>query len=272
MNRYRFLMSPRWIALTVFVLVLIPLFVLASSWQFDRLEQKQVRNSVVAQAQAMPSVPLTDLVDDSISSDLRWRNVTVEGEFLQQQDVLIRRKFFDNSPGYWLVSPLQLDDGRILPVIRGWIPTGRNALTPPEFLPPPSGRTLITGRLTVSEARTRPRPTDLPAEQWDVFSPREFPWTTAGSDQRIVDGAVEVITVPRDDRAGQGQLVAPKPLPAPDLGEGPHLSYAWQWRIFVLLALVGWVVLVRSQAARTDADQMDVSDDGTGRRQITGVS
>ena len=37
----------------------------------------------------------------------------------------------------------------------------------------------------------------------------------------------------------------PTPIPLPDLDDGPHLSYAFQWFIFATLAVIGWVVVVR---------------------------
>ena len=43
----------------------------------------------------------------------------------------------------------------------------------------------------------------------------------------------------------------PLPLPTPDLGEGPHLSYAVQWFIFTLIGLVGYP-LVLARVAQDD--------------------
>jgi cytochrome oxidase assembly protein ShyY1 len=37
----------------------------------------------------------------------------------------------------------------------------------------------------------------------------------------------------------------PEPIAAPELGEGPHLSYAVQWFLFSAIAAVGWVLAVR---------------------------
>ena len=37
----------------------------------------------------------------------------------------------------------------------------------------------------------------------------------------------------------------PLPLPPPELGLGPHLSYAVQWFIFATIGLVGWPLLIR---------------------------
>ena len=41
----------------------------------------------------------------------------------------------------------------------------------------------------------------------------------------------------------------PERLPAPEPSEGPHLAYAFQWFLFALLALVGYVVLARREEA-----------------------
>jgi cytochrome oxidase assembly protein ShyY1 len=40
------------------------------------------------------------------------------------------------------------------------------------------------------------------------------------------------------------------PIPLPELSDGPHLSYAVQWFLFATIAVVGYVVLLRREAAR----------------------
>jgi cytochrome oxidase assembly protein ShyY1 len=53
----------------------------------------------------------------------------------------------------------------------------------------------------------------------------------------------------------QSELVNPVPLP--DLDEGPHLSYAFQWFIFATIGAVGYVVILRrnARAAQTPAEE-----------------
>ena len=41
------------------------------------------------------------------------------------------------------------------------------------------------------------------------------------------------------------------PLPAPDLSEGPHLSYAVQWFIFMTIGLIGYPIVLRKIARQT---------------------
>ena len=42
----------------------------------------------------------------------------------------------------------------------------------------------------------------------------------------------------------------PDPVAPPELGEGPHLSYAVQWFVFTVCAVVGWVLAVRASVNR----------------------
>ena len=37
----------------------------------------------------------------------------------------------------------------------------------------------------------------------------------------------------------------PAPIPRPELDEGPHLSYAVQWFIFSLIAIIGYPLVIR---------------------------
>jgi hypothetical protein len=55
------------------------------------------------------------------------------------------------------------------------------------------------------------------------------------------------------DHAGtaQGQFARTSglyDLTPPNLGDGPHHSYAWQWRAFIALVMMGWARLVLAEA------------------------
>jgi cytochrome oxidase assembly protein ShyY1 len=64
-------------------------------------------------------------------------------------------------------------------------------------------------------------------------------------------------TLPYDVYGGFGELTAESPrprdapslLPPPEPAEGPHLAYAFQWFVFAALALGGYVLLARREAA-----------------------
>lgn len=238
MNDYRFLLSKKWIGLAIFVLILIPLFLLASSWQFGRLSEKQQRNAVIADALSQPVAPLETVISEEVTPSHEWRQITTRGVFDNSAEVLVRRRFLDNTVGYWVVTPFDTNQGARILVVRGWIPAGRDALTPPQYSMPPAGQMQISGRLRVSDVRRGAVPTDLPPGQVDVLVAQEI-------DPTAMNGYVEYTGANPEDI---------KTLPAPEFDEGPHWSYAWQWRLFVLLALIGFAVLARSNAQRIRQD------------------
>jgi cytochrome oxidase assembly protein ShyY1 len=41
-------------------------------------------------------------------------------------------------------------------------------------------------------------------------------------------------------------------IPAPEITEGPHRSYALQWIFFAIMTLIGWGVLVRKELQNRD--------------------
>ena len=55
----------------------------------------------------------------------------------------------------------------------------------------------------------------------------------------------------------------PAPVPAPELSEGPHLSYAGQWLIFAIAVAVGWVFAVRRSIRSRRKALMDERDEQT---------
>jgi cytochrome oxidase assembly protein ShyY1 len=46
----------------------------------------------------------------------------------------------------------------------------------------------------------------------------------------------------------------PEPIPLPELSNGPHLGYAFQWFIFAACVAVGWALAVRRSLAKRRAD------------------
>ena len=70
------------------------------------------------------------------------------------QQVLIRNRSYQGQPGFHVVTPLQLADGRALLVNRGWIPLTEDGSTPTPPAPP-SGPVVVTGRARAVAAAGR---------------------------------------------------------------------------------------------------------------------
>ena len=215
----------RWLVGHVVVLLLAALFVRLGLWQLDRLDERRDRNALV---EARMRAPALDVADVPTEPDLaRYGRVRATGSYDAAHQVVVRFRSNGGAPGSWLVTPLRLGDGRGVAVIRGWIPDGATA----AVRRPPTGMVEVEGLVE----RTRlPRPDALAvADLQEDVGERLYPWFVQLTAQ----------TPPPADGL-------PDPLPAPELDEGPHFSYAMQWFGFTLVGLVGWPLLLRREAQR----------------------
>jgi surfeit locus 1 family protein len=126
------------VALTAFV-VLVGLGV----WQLDRLAWKRDLVQTMQQRMTATPRPLADIM--KLPADERgWRPVMVVGSFLHDREMpLYRQSVEDNAPGYDIMTPLMLADGRAVLVNRGWVPPDQRLA---EARPGgPQGQVWVTG-------------------------------------------------------------------------------------------------------------------------------
>lgn len=201
-------------------------------WQLQVFTD-QGNASVQARAQQPPVPLLEHLSPDGTVGDIYGKPVTVTGRYLpdQQQRVL-------GADGVVrLLSAFQLDNGRVLPVVRGTLAAGAPAPVPPTgvltqtgiFLPSESGadHALTTG-YSLGSVR-------LPqlAQLWS---------------QPLLPG---FITLPDVAAAEQGLPPAAVTLPTGD-GSWRNSGYALQWWVFALFGL-GAAIKIASAIGRKKA-------------------
>jgi cytochrome oxidase assembly protein ShyY1 len=146
----RVLLSVKMLALHLFTIVLVAVMVGLGFWQLDRHNERATFNDAVrARAQVEPRSPDEVLSIDSNLANLEWYPLTATGEYLPDADTLLVNVSQNGQAGVDPVSALQLDDGRILLVNRGFIPLAETVPAPPE------GRVTILGRVRVSDERER---------------------------------------------------------------------------------------------------------------------
>lgn len=245
---YRFLFRPKWIGFHLLVLAGFVVLMSLGFWQLRRLDQRQEFNADVRRNGTAAVVALDDLlppgatVDTNVEHELEWRHVSASGTYLGDQELLVDQRSQDGVAGQVVLTPLQLDDGRVLLVERGFVPLGMSN-TAPEIAPPPSGEVEVTGRLRGSESRRAGGLTDANPE--DTFIPRvDIPLLAERLDAEPVPMFVELS---ESSPAEVGPY--PERLNEPELSDGPHLSYAIQWFIFSICVLIGWVLAVRHSAS-----------------------
>jgi cytochrome oxidase assembly protein ShyY1 len=155
-----------------------------------------------------------------------------------------------------VVTPLQLDDGRILLVQRGFVPLGVEA----EAAPAPGGDVDVVGRLRRSEERRRGQLSDPSTGDLTEAHRVDIPRLEGQLRGPVVPMYIELAA---SEPAEAGPF--PVPVDAPELTEGPHLSYAVQWFIFATCVGVGWVFAVRrsisARRARAASGAVATADD-----------
>ncbi|MFC4111189.1 SURF1 family protein [Nonomuraea zeae] len=250
---YRFLLTPRWLALHVVVLLVIPAFVFLGRWQFGRFEERSANSDrVTSNIEAAP-VPLDRLAapGQQVRQDDRFRTVTVAGTYDPSHALLVRRRPQAGMPGYYVLTPLVTGPGTAVIVNRGWVKAGATADTAPEVPPAPTGQVTVTGRLRPSETEEssgiRER-SGLPAGQVLLINPAKI---GEGLPYQLVGGYVELTEQQPKPAA------APEPVPAPDVGSGGglNLAYGVQWWLFIGIAIAGWILLIRREVAERRAQE-----------------
>lgn len=244
MTRLRFLLTPRWLGLFAFAVLVVATCVRLGFWQLDRLEQRRALNATIRQGLAAPPVPLDALA--GVGSDrLGYRRVEVTGTYDPEHEVLLYGRALNGEPGHHVLTPLllerPLDGARAILVDRGWVPF---ELGTPPVAPaaPPGGTVTVAGFLLPS-----PGEADVVIER----DPSGRPLTVAHDEPAAIGPELGLSLFPlalqlqRQTPPQPSDL--PAPVPPPELSEGPHLSYAIQWFTFAAIAVVGCVLLVRRE-------------------------
>ena len=241
----KFLLTPKWIALTLIAILLQPALYSLSQWQWRRLHERELYNSGIIKNEQHPPVSLVSVLENTsdashllVDTDRQWTTVALNGTWEANGQVLVRKQSYESNLGFWVVTPFQDLNGQTILINRGWTPAGSSALASPKLQPPPEGLVSVTGRLRLIAPRDNPKPVDLPAGQVDRIQPTEVTQATP----IVSNGYLELISSTPESMTSELQPILP-----PEITEGPHRSYAWQWMIFAVMTLIGYGILVRKE-------------------------
>ncbi len=249
---YRFALRPKWIAGHLLALTAVVVFILAGFWQLRRLDERQARNAEIESVAELAPIDLPAAEDDG--TDVAWRIVELRGTWVEDEQVVVRNRTLDGQPGYHVVTPLELADGRAIAVNRGWIPVASVDDDRTALIDTPTSEVAILGRLRDSERARGLASADPVDGVLDVVSRIDVERLDRQSSAPLVERFAELV----DDDVAFDAL--PQPVPEPELSEGPHLSYAGQWFLFTAVVLVGYPLVLR-WAARSDGDELEADPD-----------
>lgn len=251
---YRFAVSPRWLLSHLFVLTCVVAFVNLGFWQLRRLDERRALNATVSSRMDASPVPLADVIspgaDREAVEQARFREVQATGRYRVEEQVRIANRSNEGAAGWWIVTPLDLGDGTVVVVNRGWVPltVGDGA---PEAFAPPSGTVTLTGLVRRSGGGPPPPPgsTRPPASPVDQLGRVDLA-LLAGQ----VRGTMYPVYLDLHAQLPPQPGELPIPVPRPTLDEGSHFSYAMQWFTFAGLTAVVYPLLLRRVARQRAAE------------------
>lgn len=232
--------------LVLLALALAALFSRLGVWQVHRLEGRRSLNAIRRARMAEPPLALTDLADAPPADSLAWRRVRLVGRYDFGKEVVLRGRSHLGMPGVELLTPLQLPGGGLVPVLRGWLPAA-DALHADlsQGRPPgagPRSDSLWVDGLVVPGVGEDPGPrVDVRAADGSHASFRHVSLPALAG---LWKAAVPGFFVEAAGEPLPGTSLAR--VPGPELGNGPHLSYAIQWFSFALISIVGTAIYIWS--------------------------
>ena len=180
-----------------------------------------------------------------------WRPVALEGEYLADQQLLVRNRPHGGTAAFEVLVPFRLDDGRVLLIDRGWVRPGEDQPLPDEIPAPPEGDVTVVARLRPAEqlpASGRSAPEgQVPSINPELVAETLAP--DAGDELELTAYGVMVSEDP-------APATRPASFAAPSEDPGPYLSYAIQWILFAIMGFVfiGYVIRTERRHRREDAE------------------
>lgn len=220
---------------------------LLSWWQWSRRAEAVERIDRIEANYDAPARPFADVLPepDTLAIADEWQPVELVGEYVAEEQLLVRNRPRNGQAGYEVLVPLRTSDGRLFVIDRGWIPAGDELEAPATVPAPPTGEVVVVARLRGGEPEIPGR--GAPEGQLATI---HLPTIADLLDEPVDTGMYGLVVAETPAAA-----VAPLPNQRPSLDEGSHLSYALQWIAFGVLAFIGlgWAVRRERRLAAGEA-------------------
>lgn len=227
---------------TVFTLVGLILLLGLGTWQIERLHWKEGLIAARKASFRAPPVALPQTLAQA--QPLAFHHVVADGRLLNAHAFYVYTMSKRGKPGYDVVTPLQMGEGAVVFVNRGFVPTDRRL---PASRPgsDPDGTVRITGilRLPSTDGRGLFAPDNHPARNdWYYIDPAAM--AAAAGLHRVLPFYV-------DADAGTTPGAWPQGGQTPIGLPNNHLQYAIIWYGLAVTLLVQYIALVHRHRTQT---------------------
>jgi len=222
-----------WLILACVLLTIFG-FVQLGLWQWGRAGEKLAAQEEFEQQQLLTAQPIENVdltAADNDSAALKNLHVSLQGEYLNDREILITAQFFETQIGYEVVTPFRLTgSNQLVLVSRGWT----SGILPPNTPPstrPVEGPMSLTAQVYVPDPDERTFASEIDASTW----PLRIRSVEMDVLQTILNEPLFPYLV-RLTEDQPGMLVRHWPETNADIDT--HLSYALQWFTFAVMVAI----------------------------------
>ncbi|WP_280518072.1 SURF1 family protein [Streptomyces ambofaciens] len=262
---YRFLLTPRWWGINVFVVLAIPFCIFMGSWQLgrfeDRVQDHETATTRHESAGREAARPLAELLP--VDKSTVGEQTTVTGRYDAQ--LLVPERKLDDRDGYYVLTLLRTDTGEALPVVRGWLPGTPDPAKAPA---PPTGEVTVTGALQAAESPGSngvSGRSGWPAGQTGAISAATLlnlvPYDVYDAWVTLNEGDSGMRTVPVSAPQNTGL----------DLKAFQNLGYTAEWFAFVGFVIFMWFRLLRREVELARDAELGLAPEDEREPQPSGV-
>jgi surfeit locus 1 family protein len=205
-------------------------FIALGNWQTRRAHEKRLQQAKIDAALNGP--PLKLPARPVAASAYALRSVLAQGEFVSGHTIFLENKIHKGRVGYEVVTPLRLTGGTIHVLVdRGWVPLSPQPGRVPQ-VPTPPGEQRIEGiALARLPHALEPGHSAPQGRVWQNLSLREY--------GRVTGLALQPLVIEQRSATPDGLV---RDWARPDSGAARNESYALQWYLFAVLAVVLFLV------------------------------
>lgn len=227
----------KWLDIVLLLIIALTVFTLAQlgNWQLRRLEWK---TALIAAVEARAFAPPVDAPRagqwPGVAADSHaYMRVQADGILLHDHELLVKA-LTDLGAGFWVMTPLKRENGEIIWVNRGFVPSGKRERT--SRTENKQGLVRITGLLRVTEpGGTLLQDNDPANGRWYSRDLRAF-----SANQKLPEPAPYFIDAERSGPAGAWPRGGLTKLTF----RNNHLQYALTWYAMAMLLIAGTVYVV----------------------------
>ncbi len=209
-------------------------------WQLQRAEQKLDWHTQYVKQRALPSLPAAQWPHSRTEAQaLTHRLTQASGRWDSERTIYLENRQMGGQPGFYVLTPLLMDDGSAVVVQRGWLPRDprdRSRVERPAESAPPH---VVQGRIAPSIAR--------------LF---EFEAVVKGPIRQNLDVEAFSAEIGRplrpfiliqEEAAGLASDGLARNWPEPSAGVHKHYGYAFQWFALstLTIGLYVWFQIIR---------------------------